>query len=95
VTSSQRTAKARRVLEHLSDLTGGAVYAPATYKDLPDIYGKILEELKGQYIIGFVPDRPASEGRYHKLKVDVARPGVKPRHRPGYTVGPEGALVGE
>jgi Ca-activated chloride channel family protein len=92
--SSQRTAKARRVLEHLADLTGGAVYAPATYKDLPDIYDKIIDELKGQYVIGFVPDKPATEGRYHKLKVDVARPGVKVRHRPGYTAA-EGKIVSD
>ena len=86
VSTSQRAAKSRQVLEHLADLTGGAVYAPATYKDLPSIYDKILDELKGQYVLGFVPDRPTAEGRYHKLKVEVTRPGVKVRHRPGYTI---------
>jgi VWFA-related protein len=95
VTTSQRAAKSRQVLEHLADLTGGSVYAPATYKDLPDIYDKILEELKGQYVLGFVPDHPASDGRYHKLRVDVARPGVKVRHRPGYAVSAEGGVVGQ
>jgi Ca-activated chloride channel homolog len=94
VVTSQRAAKSRQVLEHLADLTGGSVYAPGTYKDLPDIYDKIIDELKGQYVIGFVPDKPSSDGRYHKLKVNVARPGVNVRHRPGYTVGGEGELVG-
>ncbi len=93
VSTSQRAAKSRQVLEHLADLTGGSVYAPATYKDLPDIYEKILDELKGQYVLGFVPDRPLGEGRYHKLKVEVTRPGVKVRHRPGYTV--EGGEVSD
>ena len=94
VATSQRAAKSRQVLEHLADLTGGSVFAPGTYKDLPDIYEKIIDELKGQYVIGFVPDKPSSDGRYHKLKVNVARPGVNVRHRPGYTVGAEGDLVG-
>ena len=94
VVTSQRAAKSRQVLEHLADLTGGSVYAPGTYKDLPDIYDKIIEELKGQYVIGFVPDKPSSDGRYHKLKVNVTRPGVSVRHRPGYTVGAEGDVVG-
>ena len=94
VVTSQRAAKSRQVLEHLADLTGGSVYAPGTYKDLPDIYDKIIDELKGQYVIGFVPDKPSSDGRYHKLKVNVARPGVNVRHRPGYTVGTDGDLVG-
>jgi len=87
VVTSQRAAKSRQVLEHLADLTGGSVYAPATYKDLPNIYERIIDELKGQYVLGFVPDRPAGDGRYHKLKVEVTRPGVKVRHRSGYTVG--------
>ncbi|HET8646925.1 MAG TPA: VWA domain-containing protein [Vicinamibacteria bacterium] len=95
VTSSSRTAKSRQVLEHLADLTGGTVFAPASYKDLPGIYDKILDELKGQYVLGFVPEKPAAAGRYHKLKVEVTRPDVKVRHRPGYAVSESGELVSQ
>jgi Ca-activated chloride channel family protein len=94
VASSQRASKARMVLEHLSDLTGGSVFAPVSYKDLPDIYDKIIDELKGQYVLGFVPDKPAGE-RYHKLRVEVARPGLKVRHRPGYQVDLAGNVTGD
>jgi Ca-activated chloride channel homolog len=90
IPNSQRAMRSRRVLQHLSDLTGGAVFAPSTYRDLPDIYDKILEELKGQYVIGYVPDRPGAPDRFRKVKVDVSRKGVKVRHREGYL--PEGPV---
>lgn len=94
IASSDRAAKARQVLEHFADLTGGEVFSPTSYKDLPGIYEKIIDELKGQYVLGFVPDPPAAAGKYHKLKVEVGRPGLKVRHRPGYSINEAGELVG-
>jgi Ca-activated chloride channel family protein len=85
IPNSQRAMKSRRVLQHLADLTGGEVFAPTTYKDLPEIYGKILDELKGQYVLGYVPDRPGRPEQFRKVKVDVSRKGMKVRHREGYT----------
>ena len=88
ITNSSRASKSRRVLHHLADLTGGEVFAPSTYRDLPGIYDKILDELKGQYVIGYVPDRGGSDSkRFHRLKVEVGRKGLHVRHREGYEVG--------
>jgi len=87
ITNSSRASKSRRVLHHLADLTGGEVFAPSTYRDLPGIYDKILDELKGQYVIGYVPDRGGSDSkRFHRLKVEVGRKGLHVRHREGYEV---------
>jgi Ca-activated chloride channel homolog len=86
VTNSSRTNRSRRVLEHLADLTGGEVFAPSSYRDLPAIYDKIIDELKGQYVIGYVPDRASDAKRFHRLKVEVARKGLQVRHREGYEV---------
>src|SRR4029079_13230206 len=76
VAGSSRATRSCRVLEHLADLTGGTVFGPASYRDLPGIYEKILDELKGQYVIGYVPDRPGDTKRFHRLKVEVTRKGV-------------------
>ena len=84
VATTSRALKGRQVLQHLADLTGGDVYAPGSYRDLPEIYDKILDELQAQYVLGFVSDRPAGDGKYRKLRVEVARKGVKLRHRTGY-----------
>jgi Ca-activated chloride channel family protein len=82
---SNRALSARAFLQHIADLSGGQVYAPRNSKDLPEIYDKILDELKSQYVIGFVPDNTKRDGKYRKLRVEVKREGLKVRARQGYT----------
>ncbi len=36
------------------------------------------------YVLGIQPEREKAPGAFHKLKVKVARKGVKLSHRPGY-----------
>lgn len=82
---SNRALSARTFLQHVADLSGGQVYAPRTSRDLPQIYERILDELKAQYVIGFVPENTRRDGKYRKLKVEVKRAGLKVRARQGYT----------
>ncbi len=82
---SNRSLSARNFLNVLADLSGGQLYAPRTSKDLPGIYDQLLDELKSQYVIGYVPDNPKRDGKYRKLRVEVSIPGLKVRSRPGYT----------
>jgi VWFA-related protein len=65
-------------------MTGGQVFRPAASRDLPGIYDKILQELSGQYVLGFVSDNARRDGKYRKLKVQVKREGLRVRHREGY-----------
>jgi Ca-activated chloride channel family protein len=82
---SLRGNTSRGVLRDLAVLSGGGLFSPTTSKDLPVIYQQILEELSSQYVLGFSSDRPASSDKYRRLRVDVKRPGLKVRHREGYT----------
>ncbi len=82
---SNRALSARSFLAHLADLSGGAIFFPRGSKDLPVIYDKILDELRAQYVIGFVPDNGRRDGKYRKLRVEVSVPGLKVRSRPGYS----------
>ncbi len=43
----------------------------------------IVDELQYEYLIGYTPVKPL-DGKYRKLKVEVARRGVFVRHRGGY-----------
>jgi VWFA-related protein len=72
-------------LQQMADMTGGQVFSPRNSQDLPGIYDKILEELSAQYVLGFVSTNAAKDASVRKLKVEVKRPGLKVRHRPGYT----------
>ena len=80
----KRSLSARAFVQQLADISGGAVFLPQTSKDLPRIYDKILAELRSQYVIGYVSDNAKRDGKFRKLRVAVARPGLKVRHRQGY-----------
>jgi Ca-activated chloride channel family protein len=79
------TLRPRAVLEELSSLTGGQVFTPRSARDLSGIYDKILEDLAAQYVIGYVSDNPARDGKFRKIKVTTKVPGLVVRHRTGYT----------
>jgi Ca-activated chloride channel family protein len=76
--------QARAFLNELADLTGGRVFTPNGAGDLPDVYRTILNDLEGQYVIGYVPENTAQDGKFRKIKIEVARKGLKVRHREGY-----------
>lgn len=81
---TQDTMKARAFLSELAVSTGGQVFQPGASKELAAIYQKILDELSSQYVLGYTSDNAARDGRYRRLTVEVAGPGLRVRHRPGY-----------
>jgi Ca-activated chloride channel homolog len=81
---STRALRSKSVLEQMAELTGGAVYTPRSSKDLSGIYTRILQELQTQYVLGYVSDDPAHDGKFRRVKVDVAGKGLRVRHRAGY-----------
>jgi Ca-activated chloride channel family protein len=90
---SNRYVSARAFLGSLAESSGGQVYSPAASKDLSAIYKKILDELASQYVLGFVSDNPAMNGKFRKLRVDVKPASLRVRHRVGYYAVPGGKLT--
>jgi Ca-activated chloride channel family protein len=84
--NSSEGMRARAFLASLAEASGGRVFSPHASRELAAIYQTILDELGSQYVIGYVSDNPASDGRFRKLLLDVRRPGIKLRYRPGYAV---------
>jgi Ca-activated chloride channel homolog len=76
--------RARSFLSGLAEATGGRVFSPHASRELAAIYQSILDELGSQYVLGYVSDNPKRDGKYRKLSVEVKRPHVQVRHRPGY-----------
>ncbi|MCG6924783.1 MAG: VWA domain-containing protein [Acidobacteria bacterium] len=81
---SQSAIRARAFLGELAKTSGGKVFRPGAYRELAGMYNEILDELGGQYVLGYVSDNPARDGKYRRLKVEIRRPGLRIRHRPGY-----------
>jgi Ca-activated chloride channel family protein len=66
----------------LLDETGGAHLNVAATDDLGGTFTRVAEELRRQYLLGFMP---AVDGREHRLTVSVKRAGLLARARKSYT----------
>jgi VWFA-related protein len=72
----------KKVLERISEETGGA-YAEVSDKDpLNKIYARIEDELRSQYSLGYTSDRPGSG--YRSIKVGVKLKNLTVQARQGY-----------
>jgi Ca-activated chloride channel family protein len=76
--------RARSFLHSLAVLSGGRVFEPTASRQLAEIYRAILDELGTQYVLGYVSDNPKRDGKFRKIAVELKRPELKARHRPGY-----------
>ncbi|HEY8232991.1 MAG TPA: VWA domain-containing protein [Vicinamibacteria bacterium] len=72
----------RESLGFFANETGGRLFDNAN--DLKPALAEMLEMTSRYYVLGIQPEREKAPGAFHKLKVKVARKGVKLSHRPGY-----------
>ena len=72
----------KKILERISQETGGGYFEVSGKMPLDKIYDQIEEELRNQYSLGYTPDQ--SSGGYHKILVSVKRKGLTVRARDGY-----------
>ena len=82
--TGQAVIRGRAFLYEIARSSGGQVFNPQASRDLAAIYEKILDELGHQYVLGYISDNPRRDGAYRRLKVEVKRPGLRVRCRPGY-----------
>ncbi len=87
--NGQRIVKTRpsRDLRKISDETGGGYFELLKTADLAPTFTRVAQELRSQYLIGFMP--VALDGKVHKLEVKVNRPGMIVRARKSYLAAPD------
>ena len=54
------------------------------------MFALIQEDLRSQYSIGYVSDRPARIAEFRKIQLTVKRPGLVVQSRDRYWAGPPG-----
>jgi len=64
--------------------SGGRVTAVRELSELAPAFAEVMRELREQYVLGYYPSNQKDNGRWHEVKVKVARDGVKVRTREGY-----------
>jgi VWFA-related protein len=72
----------KKILQRISQETGGAYFDVSNKMPLDKIYDQIEEELRNQYSLGYTPDQSSSG--YHKILVSVKRKNLTVRARDGY-----------
>ncbi len=79
--------RGQRLLQDMSEETGGVTVQAANAHELPDAIQKLSEHLRSQYLLGYSPNRP-SDGRYRKVEVQVTKredfPPLRAAWRSGY-----------
>jgi VWFA-related protein len=73
----------RKVLERLSEKTGGQAYFEDLDK-LDEVFDNVLADLANQYLFGFLPRDAAHDGRWREIRVEVPGHDYKVRARKGY-----------
>jgi Ca-activated chloride channel homolog len=77
-----------KLLDELTELTGGRNYRVDNLGELPTISARIGEQLRNQYVIGYTPAAGGRDGKYRSVKLSVVNtelPRLRVQYRTGYT----------
>jgi hypothetical protein len=66
----------------LAEETGGSYFEAREIADVPAIFTRIGQELRGHYLLGFSPE--SKDGRVHRLIVETKRLGITIHARRNY-----------
>ena len=76
---------AKRRMEVMTDLTGGAVHIPRDPSDLEAAFVEIAADLAQQYVLSYYAADERRDGGYHTISLSVkARKGARVRSRRGF-----------
>jgi Ca-activated chloride channel homolog len=77
-----------RLLSELAEETGGKHFPVDHLDDLPAVCDRIGNDLRNQYLLGYLSSNGTRDGRYRKIKVGLAvqerKMQMKPYYRQGY-----------
>jgi len=77
-------AMAHTEMGQLADRTGGRVVPVSDIQQLEPAYAQIAAELRTQYSLGYYPSNDSHDGKWRSLRVEIKRPGLIARAKPGY-----------
>jgi VWFA-related protein len=74
----------KKIMEQIATRTGGRYFDTKKKEDLAEIYGIIAEELRGQYLLTYTPDKVDNDGGYHKIALKTNNADYTVSTRQGY-----------
>lgn len=73
----------KKILEQIAAATGGHMFEVSKKQTIDQIYGDIEEDLRNQYLLGFIPGKSDSAG-YHRLTATVKAKDAQIQVRSGF-----------
>jgi Ca-activated chloride channel family protein len=79
----------RKVLEEITEKTGGRAFFPKKTSDLMEAFQEIEQELRSQYLIAYSSSNKQHDGKFRSMKIEVTnavltKDKLNLRYRPGY-----------
>jgi Ca-activated chloride channel homolog len=81
---SELTGIAKEQLHSLADATGGRFYHANRIADLKGVFEQVAAELRTVYSMAYTTTNLNFDGRFRRIRVQVNKPDVLVRTRPGY-----------
>jgi VWFA-related protein len=76
------------IMQRLAKETGGGYFEVSKKLSIDQVFALIQEDLRSQYSIGFVSDRPTAISEFRKIQLTLKRPGLVVQSRDRYWAGP-------
>jgi len=77
-----------RTMQRLAQDTGGGYFEVSKKLSIDQVFALIQEDLRNQYSIGYVSDKPAQVSEFRKLQLTTKRPELTVHARDRYWAGP-------
>jgi VWFA-related protein len=76
------------IMQRLAKETGGGYFEVSKKLPIDQVFALIQEDLRSQYSIGYVSDRPPVVSEFRKIQLTVKRPALVVQSRDKYWAGP-------
>jgi VWFA-related protein len=83
-TTASNGQDGKKIMERIATRTGGRYFEAKKTENLGEIYGQIAEELRGQYLLTYTPDKVDTDGGYHKVALKANKDDLIVVTREGY-----------
>jgi len=81
---SEAGVDGKKIMEQIASRTGGQFFEARKKDNLEEIYNQIAEELRGQYLLTYTPDKEDTSGEFHKIALKANNADLSVVTREGY-----------
>jgi VWFA-related protein len=74
----------KKIMTEIATRTGGRYFEAKKKDSLEEIYNAIAEELRGQYLLTYTPDKAANDEEFHKVALKAKNADLTVVTREGY-----------